>query len=576
MRIIGISHDMYISSAALIEDGRIIAAAAEERFTREKQTRAFPANAIRYCLAEAGCDMTGVDYVAASWNPGVYFQNYNPLLSGRRRHFGEHLYAVPDSLMTLYPGAKRPGDWTYQEVPLDGATSRVYFVTHHRAHAANAFLLSPFESAAILTADAQGEVEATTFAVGRGSRIELLKAINYPQSIGAFYSTFTEHLGYKANSDEWKVMALASFADGRNIYYRLLRDEVVRFLPDGGYEFDLTFFNGFNRDLPNLYTPKLVERFGPPRKRDEPLEERHMAIAAAIQQLSEDLAVHMLAWLHAKTGERRLAVSGGFFMNSVLNGKLLRLTEFEEVFISSCPDDSGNALGAAYYVENHILERPRGEPLVHNYLGPSFADAEIADALRKYQLPVTRADDVAAEAAAALAGGKLAGWFQGRMEFGQRALGARSILADPRQAATKDKVNLAVKYRENFRPFAPAVLADAADDWFDLDPKVRVPFMERVYMVRPERRAQIGAVTHVDGSGRLQTVDMETNPLFHRLIASFKGLTGVPIVLNTSFNLNGEPIVCTPTDAIRTFFSCGLDVLFLGNYVLDKGALGRV
>ena len=571
-RILGLNHDMFIASAALLEDGHIVAAAAEERFTREKRSRAFPANAIGYCLAEAGCEITEVDYFATSWNPGVYFQKYNPLLSARRRHLGEHLYAVPDSLIALYPEDRRQCEHLYQEVTLSGGDCRIYYVSHHRAHAANAFLLSPFEEAAILTADAQGEVESTTFATGRGGRIDTIATVNYPQSIGAFYATFTEFLGFHANADEWKVMALAAFADWDNAFYRMLKDEVVRFLPEGGYEFDLTFFNGFNRDLPNLYTAKLVDRFGPPRGLDDPIEARHHEIAAALQRVAEELARHMLIWLHQATGMRRLAVSGGFFMNSVLNGKLARDTPFDEVFISSCPDDSGNALGAACYLYNHILGQPRGEAMRHNFLGPAFDGAAIAEALARYRVPARQVNDVEDATARLISEGKLVGWFQGRMEFGQRALGNRSILADPRDAAVKDKVNLAVKYREPFRPFAPAVLAEAAADYFDIEPGAGSPFMERVYPVRADRRARIPAVTHVDGSGRLQTVERDTNPRFHRLIEAFGEITGVPVLLNTSFNLNGEPIVCTPTDAIRSFFSCGLDVLVMGDFVVTKGA----
>ncbi|MCB9832469.1 MAG: carbamoyltransferase [Planctomycetes bacterium] len=571
MRILGLNHDMFISSAALIEDGRVVAAAAEERFNRAKRSRAFPEQAIRYCLAEAGIGIDEVDAFAASWNPAAYFRKFNPLFSNQRRHMAEHLYSVPDHLLRLFPSGEHGADWIEQRLPVMGAERRIIFVSHHRAHIGNAYHLSPFEDAAIITADSQGEYEATTFSVGRGGRTELLRAIDYPQSIGAYYSTFTEYLGFQPNSDEWKVMALGAYEEGENPFDAILRDEVVTLLPDGGYEFDLSFFQGYMPEKPNLFSDRLLRAFGPPRLRDEPLEPRHYQIAAAVQRRSEDIAFHMMRKLHEQTGLDRLCLAGGFFMNSLLNGKILRETPFEQVFISSCPDDSGNAIGAALYVQNDVLGHLAREPMRHNYWGPEHDDDEIAATIERYGLVAERHDDIAAVCAAQLAEGKLVGWFQGRMEFGQRALGNRSILADPRRAATRDQVNLAVKYRESFRPFAPAILAEQANDWFDLPEGAAAPYMEQVHMVREDRREAIAAVVHADGSGRLQTVEAATNPRFHALISAFAALTGVPVVLNTSFNLNGEPVVCTPTDAIRTFHSCGLDVLALGSYLIRKG-----
>lgn len=570
MKIIGLNHDMYISSAALLEDGRITAAVAEERLTRRKLTRAFPENAVRYCLDQAGGDLNGIDGFVSSWNPGVYLKNFNPLFSNNRRAKAEHLYSVPDHLMNLRPAGGRDVEHVQQTFRIDGADCKIYYVTHHRAHAANAFFASPFDRAAILTADAQGETESTVAAVGEGNRIRTIDSVHYPQSLGVYYATFTDFLGFRSNSDEWKVMALAAYADGNNRFYKLIRSEMVKLLPGGRYEFDLTFFKGFLPDLPNLYTPKFVEKFGAPRRPDEDIKPVHQEIAAAMQKAAEDVVFHVLRWLHGETRSKTLAVSGGFFMNSVLNGKIRRETPFEDVFISSCPDDSGNAIGAALYLYHQVLGHKRGYVMDHNFLGPQYGDPEIADALRKYHLTARVSDNVEKETAALLAEGKLVGWFQGRMEFGQRALGNRSILADPRQAATKDKVNAAVKYRESFRPFAPAILDAEVGAYFDIEPGVRVPFMETVYPIKADKRAQLGAVAHVDGSGRLQTVDPGTNPRFHRLISEFGKLTGVPILLNTSFNLNGEPIVCTPTDAIRTFFSCGLDALVMGSHVLAK------
>jgi carbamoyltransferase len=571
MKIIGLNYDMYISSAALLEHGRIIAAAPEERFTRAKRTRAFPANAVRFCLKQAGCGMDDIGAVAVAWNPGVYMQKFNPLFSSQRRFKAEYLYSVPDNVMTLFPEHERQVDHIHQRMVRPGGKSvDVYYVTHHRAHAGNAFLLSPFESAAILTADSQGELESTTLAVGRGNAIEVLEAINHPHSLGAYYATFTEFLGFKPHNDEWKVMALGAYSHWDNAYYRTLREQVVLLEDNGRFRLNLEFFKDFLHELPNLYTPRFVEAFGPPRDPDGPIEDRHCALAAAMQHMAEEVAFHMLRHLHQRTGLDAVCLAGGFFMNSVLNGKILANTPFKRLYVSSCPDDSGNAFGAAAYVNSCILGNTERQALNHNYLGPSYSDTEIAETLAKAGVKAERVADVEATTARLLAEGKLVGWLQGGMEFGQRALGNRSILADPRDASMKDRVNLAVKFREAFRPFAPAVHEEAAEAWFDIEPGTTVPFMEKVYPIRADKRERIQAVVHADGSGRLQTVSSRSNPRFHRLIGEFEKLTGVPIVLNTSFNLNGEPVVCSPTDAIRTFFSCGLDVLVMGNHIVRK------
>ncbi len=569
MKILGLNHDMFISSAALIDDGEVVAAVAEERFTRDKRSRAFPRQSITHCLDVAGLAIEDVDAVATSWNPGAYFRKFNPLFSGRRRHMEEHLYAVPDHILDMYPEGDHAAPWLELRIPVMGHTCRVFYVTHHSAHAANAYHLSGFDDAAILTADSQGEYEATTLQVGRGGRIEKLSSIDFPQSIGAFYATFTEYLGFKPNSDEWKVMALGAYAQGDNPFDSILNEEVVH-LHDEGYTFDLSFFQGFMPDKKNLFTDHLLRRFGPARKPDEALTQRHYQIAQAVQRTSEKIAFHLMGMLHEKTGMQRLCVAGGFFMNSLLNGRIRSNTPFEEVFISSCPDDSGNAIGAALFAMNDILEHPGRMRQEHNYFGPSFDDQAIEAAITKYGLKGEKCADIASVSADLLSRGKLVGWFQGRMELGQRALGNRSILADPRHESTRDQVNLAVKYREKFRPFAPAVLKEKAADWFDLPRGQEVPFMEQVHPVREERRQAIPACVHADGTGRLQTVDSRTNPLFHKLITAFEKNTGVPVVLNTSFNLNGEPVVCSPTDAIRTFFSCGLDVLAMGNWLVKK------
>lgn len=568
MKIIGINNEMYISSACLIVDGKIIAATAEERLTREKRTREFPIKAIQYCLDEAGLKIEEIDFIANSWNPAIYFKKFNPIFSGKRRHLVEQLYSVPDNLMKLAGG--QTSDYFYQENVGNFGKIKTYFIPHHRAHAANAFFLSKFDDAAILTADAQGEFESTTFCVGEKNKIKVLDTIDYPHSLGALYSTFTEFLGFRANSDEWKVMAMASYANYDNEYYKIMKEDVVKLCDSGKFELNLNVFNGYMHEQPNLYSDKLIELFGESRQYSDKMEDRHYQIAAALQKISEDISVHLLNHLYSLTGKKNLVLSGGFFMNSVFNGKVISLTPFENLFISSCPDDSGNCFGAATYLYNHILDYPRNTTLEHNYFGPKYSDEVIENELKTFGVPYTKEDNICKTVAELLDNGNIVGWFQGRMEFGQRALGNRSILADPRRLEMKDRVNLAVKFRESFRPFAPAVLKEKQQNYFEIDEKDNIPFMERVVKVKDSAKKKIPAVVHEDGTGRVQTVNKETNKKFYNLIKEFDSITGVPVVLNTSFNLNGEPIVCSPKDAIRTFYSCGLDYLAIGNFLITK------
>lgn len=565
MRIIGLNHDMYISSACLVEDGVIVGAAAEERFDRDKRTRAFPTRAVAFCLKRAGLGATAVDHWVQSWNPGVYFCKFNPLFSKHRRQMAEHLYAVPDHIMAFY--GRPEADWISQEI--GGSGAKVHYVTHHRAHAANAFFLSDFPSAAILTADAQGEMECTTLCRGEGGRITVLESLRYPRSLGMVYATLTQYLGFRANSDEWKVMALASYAvgDGR---YREAFSRLIRTTSDGLYDIDLNYFSGFLHEQPDLFPPALEALLGPRRHPDDPLIERHYQVAAALQQAVEEAVTALLRRLHRATGEKNLALGGGLFMNSVLNGKVLEQTPFERLFLSSCPDDSGNSLGAALYLHNHILGGNRVPAPAHAFSGPAFANAEVEAVLQRFGLAFTKPEALCEAVAELLAQGLIVGWFQGPMEFGQRALGGRSILADPRRPDMRDRVNQAVKFREPFRPFAPAVLAERQAEIFQMGKAGDVPFMEKVYHVRPEYARRIPAVVHVDGSCRLQTVRRDVSPRFHRLIEAFEERTKVPVLLNTSFNRNGEPIVCTPEDALQTFFGCGLDALAIEDYLLLK------
>lgn len=567
MRVLGIASDVWISSAALIEDGKIVHAVAEERYNRRKMAKDFPRASIDSCLARAGIGINDVDAVAFGWSPAGHMRQVSGRFLDTMRWRGEYLYMVPASLVRQF-GSPNITNLT-QHVETEDWDCNIVYVNHHMAHAASAYNLSPFEDCAIFTMDGRGDADTCTWNVGRNGTIEKVKSLAMPTSIGLLYSSITDFLGFKPHVDEWKVMALASYGKKTDYVDRLRR--LITLLDDGGFEIDLSYFSFYKFDPdPYMFSEKFIELFGEPRTSDEELTSRHQDIAFAMQAVFEEIATHMLVKLHDLTGMDRLAMAGGAVMNSVYNGKILDRTPFKELFIPSCPDDSGVSLGAALYAYQQMAP---GSPIIHhrdNYWGDEFSDAEIEETLAKYKLNARKCETPADTAAEMLENGKLVGWFQGRMEFGQRALGNRSILADPRREDSKDLVNKAVKYRESFRPFAPAILSERLGDYFHAPEGLEVLFMERVLDAREEKKAEIPAVVHVDGTGRVQSVDKGTNPLFYQLIEAFEARTGVPIVLNTSFNLNGEPIVRSPSDAIRSFFTCGLDALFLGSYLIEK------
>jgi carbamoyltransferase len=567
MKILGICSDIFITSAVLLEDGKVVAGIAEERLLRQKMYRGFPMKAVKFCLKEAECSLEDIDCIALGWNPGLHLKPSSLRLGSVIRWRGELLHSIPHALLCL--AKTNDVDFVDQTLKQNGKEIKIIYVTHHQSHAANAFYISPFKDSAILTIDGRGEEDTAGFFVGRDNKIEELKLVKVPHSLGLFYGTFTDFLGFTPHSDEWKVMALAARHFEKNKYYEKVK-KLITLLPDGTFELDLRYFSYYLGDRSHWYSNKFVELFGQPRGEEDELTDDHYELAEALQMISEEAVVHMLNWLHKETKMENIVVSGGFFMNSVFNGKILEKTKFKKVFISSCPDDSGTSLGAALYAYNHIYGNKKRQEQVHNYYGPQFSDEEIKKTLEKYKIPYSYVEDIENKTAQLIAKGNIVGWFQGRMEFGQRALGNRSILADPRDPKMKDKVNSAVKYREAFRPFAPSILEERVAEYFVCDKGDRVPFMEKVFMIRPEKQKLIPAVTHIDGSGRLQTVNKEINPRYYKLISEFEKLSGIPIVLNTSFNLKGEAIVCAPTDALRTFFSCGLDVLVLGNYIVTK------
>ena len=567
MRILGICHDVWICSAAVVEDGHIVSAMAEERLDRRKLSRVFPSIAISRCLDEAGIMLSEIDEIAVAWNPSIEMATTPAGHLTARRWRTEHLFQVPARIMQL-AGAEPSRMLTISSAFEDAAP--ITYVNHYDAHIGASYFLSDFDEAAILVLDGRGEKQTGLLGYACGAEIETIREVRFPHSIGLFYGAVTQYLGFTPDSDEWKVMALGSYADPDNQYLGPM-SQLVTVRSDGTFELALEYFEHYNHWDRRLFSDRFVDALGKPRRPGEQLTARHYEIAAATQAVFEASVAEIMNVLHAETGADRVSVSGGCFMNSVFNGKAEQLTPFSQVHISSCPDDSGTSVGAAMFLEATRSGRKPAGPGRKNYWGPDFSDETCLATALRYRLPnVEAVDDASARAAQDLVDGKIVGWFQGRMEFGQRALGSRSILIDPRRQDGKDMVNAAVKYRESFRPFAPAILAERVHDYFDCPAGTLVPFMERVLPFRKDRLQEVPAVVHVDGTGRLQTVEADISPRFHRLISAFERRTGVPIVLNTSFNLNGEPIVCAPEDAIRTFYSCGLDVLYLGNVRIAK------
>lgn len=564
MKILSVYPFTHLSSSALLVDGKIVAACPEERFNREKMSTKFPILSAQWCLDSQKILWEDLDLIVIPWNPMLNINDASGRWVNEMRWRGEMLTNVAVHLMRAIND--KPAD----EMEMRWGNTRVLFLNHHECHAANGFFQSPFEKADILTIDGHGEVDTCFIGAGDGSSIKKLHQVTYPHSVGLFYGTFTDYLGFKPDSDEWKVMALSSFAVEPNSYDDKVRSLIQ--LTEDGFELDLTYFDYYTFDRrPNFYTDKLVKLLGAPRKKNDEFTQRHFEIAGAMQRVFVETVTHLLKITKKHSGNDNVVLSGGAAMNCVFNGLLDNIGVYKDSYISASPDDSGVAIGAAllaYYRHGKAARTP--EEVRHNNFGPSYSDEEISQVLQKFKIAAEVPVNLTGVIAQGLADGKLVGWFQGAMEFGHRALGNRSILADPRYESTKDKVNSAVKYREHYRPFAPATLSEFAEDIFEMPKGRKVRFMERAYVIRKPWREKLGAVTHVDGTGRIQTVEKDDNPLFYQLIDEFRKLTGVPVLLNTSFNLNGEPVVMTPEHAIRTFYSCGLDWLVLGPFLIKK------
>jgi carbamoyltransferase len=593
MRILGLSAYYHDAAACLLIDGAIAAAAQEERFTRKKHDAAFPQHAIRSCLDVAGLRPDEIDHIVFYEKPFLKFERLlETSLAFAPRGFRSFVTALPVWLQgklfqkmvildALEATLGREIDWA----------PRLLFSEHHLSHAASAFFASPYEEAAVLTMDGVGEWTTTSVAVGKGRELDILREIRFPHSLGLLYSAFTSYTGFKVNSGEYKVMGLAPYGEPR--YADLIKSHLIDIRDDGSFRLDMAYFNyATGLTMTNARFDRLFG--GPARTPEAALTQRDMDLAASIQAVTEEVVIKLARSIRATTGQRNLCLAGGVALNCVANGRLLREALFDGIWVQPAAGDAGGALGAALAAHHLALARPRtvnpADAMHGSYLGPEYRQDDIEARLRTAGARFsTVSDDALIDITVqALTAGKAVGWHQGRMEFGPRALGGRSIIADPRSPSMQRQLNLMVKRRESFRPFAPSVLAEDVQDWFDID--VASPYMLMVAEVAGRRRLPVGeaeralvgidrldvprstipAVTHVDCSARIQTVHRETNPRYHRLISAFKAATGYPVLVNTSFNVRGEPIVCTPEDAFRCLMDTGIELLVVGNCILRQ------
>lgn len=576
MYILGINAYHADSSAAIFKDGVMIAATEEERFRRVKHWAGFPSMAIQFCLKEAGIRLGEVDHIAIGRDPyakmqkKIWFLVKNP---------GGGWNAVLDRLKN----ARKVSSLEEEFLQIDNKADRgqiknkIHQVEHHRSHMASAFFASPFEESAILSIDGSGDFTTTMIGHGKGNQIEVTDSVDFPHSVGLFYTAFTQLLGFPHYGDEYKVMGLAPYGEPK--YVDKLR-QVLVFENNGLFSLKLKYFRSAKSGIVSygddhipvvapLFSEEMEEMFGKARKKGEELSQYHKDMAASVQRITEELIFHILGHLHKQTGLDQVCIAGGVAQNSVANGKLTRNTPFKKVYIPSAGHDAGISMGAAMYVYNHILEQPRAAPVWSAYTGSRFSNEEIERFLKSREIAYTRYPDEVLfdKVADQLINAGVVGWFNGRAEFGPRALGGRSILADPRRLDAKDLLNAKIKRRESFRPFAPSILKEYVPEYFEVMDEV--PFMEKVFPIKAEKRSLIPAVTHADGTGRLQTVDKSVTPRYYQLIEAFRKKTGVPVLLNTSFNEN-EPIVNSPEDALECYLRTNMDMLVLENCVITR------
>jgi len=581
MTILGISAYHPDSSACIVQDGKLVAAVEEERFKRIKHWAGFPKEAIEYCITEANVSLSEVDYIAVGrntranlWRKGLFALKNNlgfGRIGDRLKNWGK-IEGMAQILSNEF------------DTDIQTIIRKMVNIEHHNAHMASTFLVSPFENAAILSIDGFGDFVSTRSGTGKGNKINIFNNVFYPHSLGILYTAITQYLGFMSYGDEYKVMGLSSF--GEPEFLEAFKD-IVRFGNKKGFNLNLNYF-AHHRGNPTytwhneypvmrkVYSNLLTERFGPSRSNDEPITQKHNNVAASLQRLTEEVIFSLLNNLYEKTKSNKLCIAGGVGYNSVANGKIYDHTPFEEVYIPPASGDAGTAIGAAYYVYNIILENKRDFVMENAFWGPGFKNEEIETEIRKYfksiknsglNIEKSNPDRLCKIIAQEIADGKIIGWFQGRMEWGPRALGNRSIIVDPRRKDMKDILNARIKKRESFRPFAPSILLEKTSEYFENS--YPTPFMMKVFKIKQDKQKLIPAVTHVDGTGRLQTVKKEENTLYWTLIKEFENITGVPIILNTSFNEN-EPIVCTPEEAIDCFARTQMDILVMGNWIIRR------
>ena len=576
MYILGLNAYHADSSAAIFKDGEMIAATEEERFRRVKHWAGFPSMAVQFCLKEAGITMSQLDHIAIGRDPKakmdkkIFFLLKNP---------GGGWNAVLDRVKN----AKKVASLEEEFVKIDPSVSsleiknKIHQIEHHRSHLASAFFASPFEEAALLSIDGSGDFSTTMIGIGRGNQIEVLDSVDFPHSVGLFYTAFTQLLGFPHYGDEYKVMGLAPYGNPK--YVDQLKD-VINFTDDGLFTLNQKYFRSaksgiisYGKDhipvVAALYSEYMVEKFGKVRKKDQELLQYHKDMAASVQRFTEQLVFHILDHLHKKTGIPNVCIAGGVAQNSVANGKITRRTPFKNVYIPSAGHDAGISMGCALYVYNHVLQQPRANAVWSAYTGSRFSNDEIELYLKSRNIAFRRYEneELYDRVTDRLINAGVVGWFNGRAEFGPRALGARSIIADPRRNDAKELLNSKIKRRESFRPFAPSILKEYVPEYFEVMDEV--PFMEKVFPIRKDKQHLIPAVTHADGTGRLQTVDKDVSPRYYRLIEIFRQKTGVPILLNTSFNEN-EPIVNSPEHALDCFLRTSMDMLVLENCVVER------
>ena len=567
--ILGLNSGEFNSSACLLKNGEVKIAIQEERLNREKFTKKFPIKSIKKILENEKIEISDIDNVTIGWNPSRHMIKYNPLVSYFRSLREHNFYTITDNLLNTKTdrdlGFFTKISYENNEFP------NIYHIDHHMSHASNGFFLSNFNSAAILTCDFRGEYESTTFSLGSSNQIKKIDFQNLPNSLGKFYATFTELLGYKSDNDEWKVMAMSAYDYDCKEEIKKIK-KCYNLLDKGKFElvskyFEFSNFGNKNHfytnDLLDLFNIKKAEyNFSPSKKQ--------IKIAKALQYCSEEIACHFLNHLYKLTKNKNLVVSGGFFLNSVFNGKIIKRTNFKNLFIPYAPSDTGNSIGSALYLHYGILKNKKKQINNNPFVGLNYQKDEVEKAIKRRKVNYKIIKNKHKFIAEQCFNNKVVAYFNGRMEFGDRALGCRSILGNPLSEKIKDKINLSIKYREKYRPFAPSIIEEQLDNYFSVNNCKKNPYMESVFEIKKNYIRKLPGITHLDSTARVQTVNNKTNPDFYKILLEFKKISGYPILLNTSFNINGEPIVCSPDDALNTFFNSGIDILVINNFMIEK------